>query len=276
MQQRRLQYNPLSNKNDIRVIQLLTEQNCLADATEPVRCKLVHVSLEEGHLNTGGTSARKGSDGTWPILVAQDVDKQFETSHQVDSDKLYQRNIVERMCPLVRIPEGPYLRQPSYRRGRTQRVNYKHILGRWSPTQDPEADLPWRYTWGDFVALSYFWGDPSVTCEIFVNSEPVRITANLEAALRALQGHSRIQQGFMVWVDALCINQADLNERAAQVARMNDIYARAWHVVIWLGTEEKRSDLALLALRHLSLESQHQNIRSSLYHRIDWYIVRVP
>jgi hypothetical protein len=100
---------------------------------------------------------------------------------------------------------------------------------------DAEAELSWRYTWGDYVALSYTWGDASVTREIFVDDIPVSVTVNLYAALLQLRDHSRVRQGFRIWVDALCINQADLVERAVQVARMKEIYERAWHVVVWLG-----------------------------------------
>jgi hypothetical protein len=39
----------------------------------------------------------------------------------------------------------------------------------------------------------------------------------------------------MLWIDALCINQSDLKERAQQVQMMRLIYAQANRVVIWLG-----------------------------------------
>lgn len=40
----------------------------------------------------------------------------------------------------------------------------------------------------------------------------------------------------MLWIDALCINQDDLEERAAQVKIMPQIYDRADEVLVWLGT----------------------------------------
>ncbi|KAI0890664.1 HET-domain-containing protein [Annulohypoxylon maeteangense] len=137
-------------------------------------------------------------------------------------------------------------------------------------------NLPWRYDWGDFVALSYVWGDPSIRGEIYVNDVPMSVTANLESALRELRHHMRIQQGFYVWVDALCINQEDLDERAAQVGRMKEIYHTAWHVVIWLGPEADRSDLAMLALRYMSVESERGDVLSKLYKRVEFYVVRLP
>ena len=41
-----------------------------------------------------------------------------------------------------------------------------------------------------------------------------------------------------LWIDALCINQADLTERSAQVSMMGDIYQSATNVVVWLGPDE--------------------------------------
>ena len=131
-------------------------------------------------------------------------------------------------------------------------------------------------TRGDFVALSYVWGDSSVKREIYVNNTLVLVTANLEAALRQLQSHSRIRQGFRIWIDALCINQTDLDERAVQVTRMKDIYARAWHVIVWLGPEAKNSDLAMMAIQFLSIRSQENEPLNGLYRRVDRYLIRIP
>ncbi|KAK4237174.1 heterokaryon incompatibility protein-domain-containing protein, partial [Achaetomium macrosporum] len=38
-----------------------------------------------------------------------------------------------------------------------------------------------------------------------------------------------------LWIDALCIDQEDLHERACQVAVMNQIYTKARDCVVWLG-----------------------------------------
>lgn len=41
----------------------------------------------------------------------------------------------------------------------------------------------------------------------------------------------------LVWIDALCINQADNGERQTQVARMGEIYLRCMRAVVWLGDD---------------------------------------
>jgi len=41
----------------------------------------------------------------------------------------------------------------------------------------------------------------------------------------------------LVWVDAICINQADDQEKKHQVDRMRDIYSNCTRVVLWLGSD---------------------------------------
>lgn len=44
-----------------------------------------------------------------------------------------------------------------------------------------------RYLWGDYVALSYEWGDPRETREILLNGDRIKVRKNLEFALRVLR-----------------------------------------------------------------------------------------
>jgi hypothetical protein len=48
-----------------------------------------------------------------------------------------------------------------------------------------------------------------------------------------------------LWIDALCINQAQTNERDAQVRQMHNIYATAKRVLAWLGPASQYSDIAM-------------------------------
>ncbi|KAF8862535.1 HET-domain-containing protein, partial [Acephala macrosclerotiorum] len=93
-----------------------------------------------------------------------------------------------------------------------------------------------------FNALSYCWGDPKVTRPIVLDGQEWCVTINLEAALRHLR---KDDQEFVIWVDAVCINQADFVERESQVQMMADIYRGASSVIVWLGEEGDDSDLAM-------------------------------
>ena len=106
--------------------------------------------------------------------------------------------------------------------------------------------------WGDYRALSYTWGDPRFTCEIKVNGLPMRVTKNLEWGLKDLRDKQYVRDGWKLWIDALCINQNDFVERAAQVKRTLAIYSKAWTPIIWLGPSEDDSDAVIDLIRHIS------------------------
>jgi hypothetical protein len=113
-----------------------------------------------------------------------------------------------------------------------------------------------------YEALSYVWGDPKITSTISVNGIEVQATTNLEAALR----HLRLQDGQRtIWVDAICINQSNIEERNTQVGMMRDIYALATSVEIWLGGRSEESDRALDLIQILSrLQHIHEFSSSAI------------
>lgn len=95
-----------------------------------------------------------------------------------------------------------------------------------------------------FTALSYVWGNASDTESITINDRQWPITKALAIALRHVKDHWQLEfpnsdpSTFRIWVDAICINQHDLAERASQVARMRHIYMEADTVLAWLGSDE--------------------------------------
>ena len=92
-----------------------------------------------------------------------------------------------------------------------------------------------------FTALSYLWGDPDVTVPITVNETEIQVTTNLAQALEHVYGHWVASSSkprkyeFLLWVDAICINQRDLQEKVYQIPLMGDIFSTAELVVSWLG-----------------------------------------
>ena len=83
-----------------------------------------------------------------------------------------------------------------------------------------------------FEALSYTWGASGSNEEVWVGYQSLPVTDNLAKALRRLR---RVNGARTLWIDALCINQADSVERSQQVSIMKDIYCSAHNVVVWLG-----------------------------------------
>ena len=100
-----------------------------------------------------------------------------------------------------------------------------------------------RFLWGDFAALSYVWGDESLREDIILNGQVVSIGVNLAVALRQLATDEIFTGRYRLWVDAVCINQADDSERADQVQKMREIYSGAWAVISWIGRSRPRASI---------------------------------
>lgn len=126
-----------------------------------------------------------------------------------------------------------------------------------------------------YNALSYVWGENDGAASIICNGADMAITRRLADTLKHLRrsprwrsvmpwstnhplhssknawnGFARSrhelcqadewEQGSLLWIDALCIDQTNDNERASQVKMMGKIYTQAAAVTIWLGAEDKQ------------------------------------
>jgi hypothetical protein len=101
----------------------------------------------------------------------------------------------------------------------------------------------------DYVALSYTWNDEYASgfyarapCRpaISMNGHWVEITPNLAMALSYILNNCDVIRSLgrgphWYWIDALCIDQSNVDERSQQVAMMKAIYESADHVQVWLG-----------------------------------------
>ncbi|KAK0620552.1 heterokaryon incompatibility, partial [Immersiella caudata] len=67
---------------------------------------------------------------------------------------------------------------------------------------------------------------------ISVNRKLFHVRPNLRDALIRLR---ELGLAEYYWVDFICINQSDLQERSTQVSTMDRIYRSATQVDIWLG-----------------------------------------
>lgn len=96
-----------------------------------------------------------------------------------------------------------------------------------------------------FVALSYEWGNPGNYCCMLLDGVEVPITVNLAVAL-----HHLLQRRYTrVWVDALCIDQRNEEERSSQILRMAAVYQKAYTVAAWLGPEADGSSKVMRCIK---------------------------
>ncbi|KAK6215019.1 hypothetical protein QIS74_08038 [Colletotrichum tabaci] len=93
-----------------------------------------------------------------------------------------------------------------------------------------------------YHALSYVWGDPTPTATVDLDGNPLPIGSNLNGALLRLRQNGVVA---WLWVDAICIDQNNHEERSWQAAQMRDIFAQASLVYIWLGADYNNSELVL-------------------------------
>lgn len=95
----------------------------------------------------------------------------------------------------------------------------------------------------EYEALSYTWGPPTSPCTIQVENQSLHIRENLFSALKALRLATSPRY---LWIDALCINQEDDQEKSLQLQRMRIIYQRASDIVVWLGEHHNDSELGMM------------------------------
>lgn len=84
-----------------------------------------------------------------------------------------------------------------------------------------------------YKALSYVWGDSSVTEELQCNGKSFMITTNLSLALHQLASSADM----VLWIDQLCIDQKNVAERSQQVNMMGRIFSRAEQAIMCLGPD---------------------------------------
>jgi hypothetical protein len=110
-----------------------------------------------------------------------------------------------------------------------------------------------------YEALSYVWGDAAVQSTILIESvggpsQPYSVTTNLGVALRHLRREDRDRP---MWIDALCINQSNVEEKEKQISKMDQIYQAAYKVCVWLGPGSDVSDRAMAAVPNILLSISH-------------------
>lgn len=102
-----------------------------------------------------------------------------------------------------------------------------------------------------YEALSYVWGDKDREKEIHIRTRKkvgtkiLKVTENLLSALQHLRSRENERH---FWIDAICINQGNIQEVNRQVPLMSGIYSDADNVCIWLGARDDYSSLAMQLL----------------------------
>lgn len=112
-------------------------------------------------------------------------------------------------------------------------------IGKWSIKHVRLCEHP------QYEALSYVWDQQPVLAD--GESAPTPPLSNLESALGYLN-ELAVRENRVFWIDALSIDQTNIEERNQQVAQMGSIYSQAKRVVAWIGVGNSAAGAAISKL----------------------------
>jgi hypothetical protein len=125
----------------------------------------------------------------------------------------------------------------------------------------------------NYQALSYVWGSDDKPSEAIIcsdNGKPIGtlpLTANLKNALSDLWGCTELESK-VFWIDQLCIDQEDAQEKCGQVAMMGEIYKSAAKVILYAGPmgepKEEKVGMGLVRLLHSYFERSYEELHRHL------------
>jgi hypothetical protein len=121
-----------------------------------------------------------------------------------------------------------------------------------------------------YETISYTWGDPLSTYTVECEGKEIQVTENLYSALQYLR-HDNDER--ILWADAICIDQLNLDERSQQVQLMGDIYFQGKQLLIWLGAEIEEGIKSIECLEKLNKyflehEAGYPNDQPDRYHTL--------
>jgi hypothetical protein len=120
-----------------------------------------------------------------------------------------------------------------------------------------------------YEALSYAWEESNKPRCISIKGCNLNITVSLYKALIRLRDR-HIER--IMWIDAICIDQNNKKEQGQQIQLMAEIYAKAIHVIIWLGEAEDDSDRAL---EEMCLVADNVLIKPLISERIKQTVIKL-
>jgi hypothetical protein len=126
-------------------------------------------------------------------------------------------------------------------------------------TSSSETDLSCRLQSFDltdcpeYYALSYVYGDPSIRESILINGKEGDVNKHGWRTLH--QARAQASTGSYFWLDAICINQNDHQEKAIQVSKIAQIFTSAVEAWMCFGPEQDDSDFLFQTLQSFLLRS---------------------
>jgi hypothetical protein len=173
--------------------------------------------------------------------------------------------------PAVSLPAFQY--DPITKPGVFRLLKLTPVGGRMSVALEnfPTDDCPLYW------AVSYVWGSDKMDHALIFGVKGESYLPITESCATVLALLTPLQTRYL-WIDAICINQADLTEKALQIPLMSEIYPGAQQVVGCLATNEIPAGQIPLSqsflfdlIRYLRFNPDATGLRLPYRHRIpDW------
>lgn len=127
-------------------------------------------------------------------------------------------------------PDSPYLGQAL----KPDEIRLLTII--WTSSDQFELRTDYHALTADlqFDAISYVWGSAPASVRVKCNNGTLLVTPTAFEMLGYIYLYKPEPQR-PIWVDAICINQSDAEEKAVQVPLMHRIYSSAKTVLVWPG-----------------------------------------
>ncbi|KAI7366880.1 hypothetical protein KC354_g3817 [Hortaea werneckii] len=104
----------------------------------------------------------------------------------------------------------------------------------------------------EYETISYTWGKSTERKTVIVDDIPLEVPVSAERAIRRMRLRD---QKRVLWIDAICVNQADTSERNHQVGIMAEIYSNTTQGLIWLGKADDSTEKALESINAACAEA---------------------
>lgn len=102
-----------------------------------------------------------------------------------------------------------------------------------------------------YETISYCWGDSTPCKTIIIDDATLQIPLNTDRALRrAILWHDSDR----IWIDAICIDQKNTEERNQQVALMGHVYSGGTGNIVYLGEPDSMTTTAIMNIKTLLQE----------------------
>ncbi|KAL8685428.1 MAG: hypothetical protein Q9218_007766 [Villophora microphyllina] len=115
-----------------------------------------------------------------------------------------------------------------------------------------------------YEALSYSWGGHLMLRRVITLNKRSYLVA--DTVFNALKELRLAEKERLLWIDAICINQGNREEKGRQVALMDSIYRNAQKVIVWLGKGSEQIDSAFRIVQKVKTPppKEFNSIRDSL------------